>query len=76
MKYLKGFKKNYFSLSAIVAYSTAKKLCDNEIYSKKSDQFSQLYLEEEDEAPPLDELIAIESSNKALVRPCHCDCFF
>lgn len=78
MKHLKGFKKNYFSLCAITAYATAKKLCDNETRSKKIGERTQYILENEDDedSPPLEELLLINTSFELSSKPCHCDCFF
>ncbi|RXJ68878.1 hypothetical protein CRV08_05420 [Halarcobacter ebronensis] len=77
MKYLKGFRKNYFSFSAMIAYSTAKSLGDSEVRSKKAARYSQFYLEnEDDEAPPFKELLLVDCAILKPSKPCHCDCFF
>ncbi|WP_419770635.1 MAG: hypothetical protein ACNI3C_02245 [Candidatus Marinarcus sp.] len=77
MRHLKGFRKNYFSLSAITAYATAKKLNDNEVRSKKS-AFICLSIgdEKEEESPPLEELLLQISSYTVGQKPCYCNCFF
>lgn len=77
MRHLKGFRKNYFSLSAITAYSTAKELNDNEVRSKKTAFiYSDFSDEEEEESPPLEELLLNCPSFVASVKPCYCDCLF
>ncbi len=77
MRHLKGFRKNYFSLSAITAYSTAKKLNDNEVRSKKTTFIhSNLCDEDEEESPPLEELLLNNLSYITSSKPCYCDCLF
>jgi hypothetical protein len=75
MKSLKGFAKKYFSLIAITMHSTAKKLHDNEVLSKKiSLNLSKNTKEEED--PPEEELLLLNAFCINSIKPCHCDCFF
>ncbi|XPV68104.1 MAG: hypothetical protein ACNI25_12425 [Halarcobacter sp.] len=76
MKYLRGFRKNYFSLSAITAFSTAKKLQDKLLHFKKSNFFSFSYDSKEEESPPDDELLLQTSCLTLSNKPCHCDCVF
>ena len=76
MRTPKGFGKNYFSLSAICAYSNGVVLhaqCSSFTHASHN-IFSQT-LEEEDD--PLEELELLqESSNQPKSSSCHCNCFF
>jgi hypothetical protein len=77
LKFLKGFKKSYFSLSAIVAYSTAKTLQDKEVHYKNINYCSHLYNDGEEESPPDEELLLLQTTCLVLNnKPCHCDCIF
>jgi len=75
MRSPKGFGKNYFTLSAIVAYSV-----ENKLQSQVSSIHSLLYnkttsedkdLDEDDPSSEILESISISNS-----RPCHCNCFY
>jgi len=73
----KGFGKNYFSLSAICAYSSGVALqaqCSS--FTQLSRNLTFESLEEEDE--PLEELEALiqESATQPKSSSCHCNCFF
>ena len=76
MRRPKGFGKNYFSLSAICAYSSATVLhAQCTALTQSSRNFSFETLEEEDD--PLEELELLESSAVTPVTSsCHCNCFF
>ncbi|PLY04339.1 MAG: hypothetical protein C0625_16810 [Arcobacter sp.] len=76
MKFLKGFGKKYFSLVAITMHTTAKNLRDNEVFSKKISLNLSDYSQEEEESPPLEELLLINTFCVNSVKPCHCDCIF
>lgn len=71
---LKGFGKNYFRLSAILAYSVTPKLQSQEVsYSVLSHQLiSEESEEEEDDSSPLIETILLNLVSKS----CHCNKFF
>ena len=72
MKNLKGFRKNYFSFSAITAYATAKKLNDNEVRSKKTAfLYSMISDEDEEESPPLEELLLITPTYSICQKACY-----
>ena len=77
MRIPKGFGRNYFSLSAICAYSSASVLhaqCTSFTHSSRNFSFDTLEEEEED---PLEELALLEQS--AFVpasSSCHCNCYF
>jgi len=77
MKTPKGFAKNYFSLSAICAYSNGVMMhaqCSS--FTHVSLNLSFETLEEEDD--PLEELEALilESFPQPKSSSCHCNCFF
>jgi len=77
MRIPKGFAKNYFSLSAICAYSSASILhaqCSS--YTQSSRNLSFEVLDDEDD--PLDELELLlqESSSQPKRSACHCNCHF
>ena len=72
----KGFGKNYFSLSAICAYSSAATMHSQcTAMTQSSRNFSFERLEEEDE--PIEELELLQEST--FTQPsssCHCNCYF
>ena len=76
MKRPKGFGKNYFSLSAICAYSSASVLhAQCTAFTNASRNFNSETLEEEDAL--LEELDILESSFiEQKTSSCHCNCFF
>ncbi len=77
MRTPKGFGKNYFSLSAICAYSSSVSLLAQcTAFTHASFNLSFETLEEEDE--PLEELELLCESNSLLAvsSSCHCNCFF
>jgi hypothetical protein len=77
LKNLKGFRKKYFSLSAITAFSTAKKLNDNEVRSKKAAfLYSLSSNEEEEESPPLEELLLNTPTYTVCQKACYCNYHF
>jgi len=72
----KGFGKNYFTFSSILAYSVQNKLLSqiSSIYSL----FLNKSLTNDDnfnENDPPDELLAVVSCTQNQ-KPCHCDCVF
>ena len=77
MKTPKGFGKNYFSLSAICAYSNGVVLqAQVSSYTHLSRNLSFETLEEEE--TPLEELevLLLETTTKQKTSSCHCNCFF
>ena len=75
MKTPKGFGKNYFSLSAICAYSSAAVLhaqCTSFTQSSRNISFETL--EEEDD--PLEELELIQESSFTVKSSCNFNCHF
>lgn len=76
MRRPKGFGKNYFSLSAICAYSSAAVLhaqCTSFTQSSRNISFETL--EEEDD--PLEELELLQTSSfTSKTSSCHCNCYF
>ncbi len=76
MKFLKGFGKKYFSLSAITTYATAKNLRDNEILSKKISFQSTDFSQDEEESPPDEELLFQTTFCIKSLKPYHCNCLF
>jgi len=77
MKTPKGFGKNYFSLSAICAYSngvTLQAQCSSFTQVCRNISFETL----EEEIDPLEELesLLLETTTKIKTSSCHCNCFF
>ncbi len=73
----KGFAKNYFSLSAICAYSSASvlhSLCTSLTHSSRNISF-EVNEEEQDPLEELDILIQ-ESSLDETSSLAHCNCYF
>ena len=70
---LRGFGKNYFSLSAILAYSVAPKL---QSQTASAQSLFRLSNDKEDleEAEPPDELL--EESLLQNSKPCHCNGYY
>lgn len=64
MKFLKGFRKNYFSFSAITMYANAKLLQDNECFFKTQTIKRNSTVSEEEESPVNDELLALSLNLK------------
>ncbi len=75
MKILKGFGKNYFTLSAILASSVEQKLQSqvSSIFSLLHKNISQEEKELEEEEPPCELLLATSTFK---LKPCHCNCFY
>ncbi len=74
----KGFGKNYFSLSAICAYSSAAVLhaqCTSFTHASRNISFEAL---EEDDDDPLEELELLQEDSFAAKASssCHCNCYF
>ncbi|MGB6328648.1 MAG: hypothetical protein WBF48_06950 [Halarcobacter sp.] len=76
MKSPKGFGKNYFTFSSILAHSIQSKIQNliikalhtlNNKSSKEDDNYDE-------NDPPLEELTLCIQNN--FNKPCHCDCFF
>ncbi|WP_458700130.1 hypothetical protein ACKGJI_09900 [Sulfurospirillum sp. 1307] len=74
MKLLRGFKKNYFSLSAILAYSVATKLHAKETSVSNLVFNNTRYGSEDEDEDLLEFELPIENLNSD--KPCHCNCFF
>ncbi len=73
MKLLRGFGKNYFTLSAMLAYNVEHKL-----HSQVSVAHSLLRLSDSsdhdmDENDPPEE---VSETTLAQAKPCHCNCYF
>jgi len=76
MRRPKGFGKNYFSLSAICAYSSASalhSLCTSFTHASRNVSFETC--EEEEPIEEL-ELLIQESSVQETSSSCHCNCYF
>ncbi len=76
MKNLRGFGKNYFTLSAITAYSTAKKLRDREVVYESRRMLKPAPKESEEDPPPDELCPGAELPCLEQTKPCHCDCIF
>jgi len=77
MRRPKGFGKNYFSLSAICAYSSASVLhaqCTSFTQSSRNISFETL----DEEEDPLEDLELLQCSTTVRVKSssCHCNCYF
>ena len=73
---LKGFGKNYFTLTAIQAYSSSVTLKAQVSAFSAIDRFSSKESSDslEDDPPTLE---LLEQSLEIIsTKPCHCDCFF
>jgi hypothetical protein len=75
MKLIRGFGKNYFSLSAIQAYSTATTM-HSQISSINSHFHKKIFIEDEElddsESPPE----ILEQNFILNNKPCHCNCYY
>ena len=71
---LRGFAKNYFTLSAILAHSVAHKL---QSQTASAQTLFRLSNEKEslEEGDPPDELLE-ESTLLQPSKPCHCNCYY
>jgi len=75
MKTPKGFAKNYFTLTAILAFSVEKKL-QSQVSSISSLLHNKISKDEdslEENDPPCEILEILSTLN---TKPCHCNCFF
>jgi len=70
---LRGFGKNYFSLSTILAYSVAHKLQAQVASAQTLFRLSNDREVLEDGDPP-EELL--KESTLQLTKPCHCNCYY
>jgi hypothetical protein len=76
MRKPKGFGKNYFTLSAICAYSASSTLTSQTTAFVHSTRYSGIEMTQEED-DPLDELECLqESSLSTQTSSCHCNCFF
>ena len=75
MKPPAGFGRNYFSFTAVLAYSVQRSLNAkvSSIYSLLSNELSREAEEEDDDEPPLE---ILETTCLTNDRPCHCNCFY
>ncbi len=73
MRRPRGFGKNYFHLSAILAYSVSGRL-ESQVASAQEHFFSKLSCDEQEEESPPDDLLATTLLQSD--KPCHCNCFF
>lgn len=75
MKSPAGFGKNYFSFSAVLAYSVQRSLNAkvSSIYSLLSNELSREAKEVDDDEQPLE---ILETTCLTSDRPCHCNCFY
>jgi hypothetical protein len=74
MRKSRGFGKNYFTLSAILAYSVASKL-ESQAASAQEHFFSKFFCEEQEKESPPNELLATTAFLQN-TKPCHCNKFF
>jgi len=70
---LRGFGKNYFTLSAILAHAVAHKLQSQTTSAQTLLRLSSNREMEEDDAPP--ESLLDNPLNQE-PKPCHCSCYF
>lgn len=69
----RGFGKNYFTLSAILAYSVMPKL-QSQVGSAQEHFFAKRSSEEQEQGSPPDALLATALLQSD--KPCHCNSFF
>ena len=74
MKTLRGFGKNYFTFSAMLAYNVEYKLQSQVSVMHTLLHFSSSSECDLDENDPPDELI--EATQVQVQKPCHCNCYF
>lgn len=74
MKRLRGFGKNYFTFSAMLAYNVEHKLQSQVSIVHTLSRFSSSNESEYDENEPPDELL--EATLVKAPKPCHCNCYF
>jgi len=70
---LRGFGKNYFTLSAILAHSVAHKLQAQVTSASMLFRLAQDKEELEEADPPED---LLETPSFQAVKPCHCNCYY
>lgn len=74
MKSPKGFAKNYFTFSSVLAH-TVEKTLQNKVTSIHSFLYNKTSIEDDSELeendPPNDILQSI-----CIVKPCHCNCYY
>ena len=75
MKLPKGFRKNYFSLSAITATVNSVDLQKTEVCIKNFHTNTIKY-EQDEECEIDDELLPTELLLLNTLKPCHCNCYF
>jgi len=75
MRSSRGFGKNYFSFSAVLAYSTQNsiKAKVSSMHSLLLDRLSKENKEVDEDEPPLEVLEAFVFCDN---KPYHCDCFY
>ncbi len=71
---LRGFGKNYFTLSAILAHSVAHKL-QAQVASVSVLHTFQSDREPSEEEEPLEALLGVRTTLQP-VKPCHCNCYY
>ena len=76
MRSPKGFGKQYFTLTAILAYAVAPKLHTLQIrYTFVHKQYF-LHHEDGEEEEPLEAVVPTATSCLQSTCPCHCNCYF
>ena len=72
----RGFSKNYFSLSAIQAYSTASTIASQitRIHSLTKNSYEISCERADEEESPPDELLSLVTAAKP--KASHCNCFY
>ena len=75
MKSPKGFGKNYFSFSAMLAFSVQNSLDSkaSSICSLLSNRLSKESEEIDEDDPPFE---ILETTSFSTDKPCHCSCFY
>jgi hypothetical protein len=73
MRATAGFRKNYFTLASIQAFSIAPVLHAQKTAYEQTLMNTTLQYSSEEEDPPEDELLAMEPQNS---KPCYCSQYF
>ncbi|MBD3823801.1 MAG: hypothetical protein IE916_04755 [Epsilonproteobacteria bacterium] len=74
MRKPRGFGKNYFTLSSILAYSVSHKLQSQAVRAHEHFGWQGSCEDTDEESPPDD--ILLTSSVLQNDKPCHCNCIF
>ncbi|MCF6205432.1 MAG: hypothetical protein L3J47_00870 [Sulfurovum sp.] len=72
---LRGFGKNYFTLSAILAHAVVHKL-QAQVSSARTLLSLERNREPLEEADPPEAMLNTQTATLQPVKPCHCNCYY